>query len=218
MPSGQTVSYSCDALGCRSSRTANNKTTNFIYAGQDVMQDKNSANSEADYINGLGIDDKLKVSNTSGSLYYLKDHLGSTQGLTGVPGSVAEWQRYEAFGNSSVSNSFTRYGYTGREKDADSGLMFYRARWYDAEQGRFISQDPIGFSGGNNFYGYVGSNPLSKVDPTGLAENGGLYHAPLGVRTKCLKTDSCSVLTAKMTILAKMIASHTGWERNMPAP
>lgn len=169
LPNGQTVSYGYDALGRRRSRSANNQTTQFVYDRRDVVQDKQSANIQADYVNGLGIDNKLKISNSSGSLYYLKDHLGSTQGLTGVSGNVAEWQRYEAFGNSNVSNSLTRYGYTGRERDEQTGLNYYRARWYDAQQGRFITQDPIGFQGGDtNIYRYVKNNVINSVDPSGL--------------------------------------------------
>ena len=94
LPNGQAVNYSYDALGRRSSRTANSQTTSFVYDGQDVVQDKTASSVQADYVNGLGIDDKLKVSNSSSSLYFLKDHLGSTQGLTGASGSVAEWQQY----------------------------------------------------------------------------------------------------------------------------
>ena len=168
LPSGQTVSYSYDALGRRNSRTANNQTTSFIYDGQDVVQDKSASNVQTDYINGSGIDNKLKVSNNSGSLYYLKDHLGSTQGLTGVSGNVAEWQRYEAFGNSNLQSSATRYGYTGRERDEQTNLNYYRARWYDAQQGRFISQDPIGFKGGINFYNYVRNKVMAYTDSLGL--------------------------------------------------
>jgi RHS repeat-associated protein len=171
LPNGQTVNYSYDALGRRSSRTANNQTTNFIYDGADVIQDKQGA-SQTNYLNGAGVDDKLRISSQqTGSLYFLTDHLGSTQGLTGVSGNVAEWQRYTPFGESNVSSSLTRYGFTGREKDSDTNLIYYRARWYDAEQGRFISQDPISFAGGNtNLYSYVSNNPISKTDPTGLYE------------------------------------------------
>jgi len=168
LPNGQTINYSYDALGRRNSRTANGSTTNFIYDGADVIQDKQGGD-QTNYLNG-GIDDKLRISSAqTGNLYFLKDHLGSTQGLTGVSGSVAEWQRYTPFGESDVSASMTRYGYTGREKDADSGLMYYRARWYDAQQGRFISQDPIGLAGGNtNLYSYVSNDPINKTDPSGL--------------------------------------------------
>ena len=168
LPNGQVVSYAYDALGRRSSRTTSNQTTSFIYDGQDVVQDRTDSTVQADYINGLGIDDKLKISNTNGSLYFLKDHLGSTQGLSGISGNVAEWQRYEAFGNSSISSSLTRYGYTGRERDEQTNLNYYRARWYDAQQGRFISSDPIGFAGGDtNLYGYVRNNSLNYRDPSG---------------------------------------------------
>ena len=62
----------------------------------------------------------------------------------------------------------TRYGYTGRELDTDTGLMYYRARWYDPQAGRFISEDPIGFDGGMNWYAYVENNPINFNDPSGL--------------------------------------------------
>ncbi len=57
--------------------------------------------------------------------------------------------------------------YTGRPLDEETGLYYYRARYYDPEIGRFISEDPIGFAGGINFYAYVGNNPLIYNDPTG---------------------------------------------------
>ena len=192
LPNGQSVSYNYDALGRRSARTANNQTTNFIYDGADVVQDKQGV-SQTNYLNGAGIDDKLKVSsNQTGNLYFLTDHLGSTQGLTGASGNIAEWQRYTSFGESDVTNSLTRYGFTGREKDADTNLIYYRARWYDAEQGRFISQDPIGFAGGNtNLYSYVSNNPVSKTDPTGLYELDVHYYLTnyLAQKTGCFSDD-----------------------------
>jgi RHS repeat-associated protein len=60
------------------------------------------------------------------------------------------------------------YAYTARESDLESGLNFYRTRYYDPSVGRFIQQDLIGFSGGTNFYAYVGNNPVYFVDPLGL--------------------------------------------------
>jgi RHS repeat-associated protein len=162
MPNGETVNYNYDALGRRTSRTSSNQTTNFVYDGQDVVQDKQGSNN-VNYLNGLGIDDKLKVDNK----YFLKDHLGSTIGLTNTSGSLVESQKYEAFGKATGSLS-TRYGFTGREYDADTKLNYYRARWYDLEQGRFISSDPIGFQAGENFYSYVGNSPFNGTDPFGL--------------------------------------------------
>ncbi|MCL4244490.1 MAG: RHS repeat-associated core domain-containing protein [Candidatus Dadabacteria bacterium] len=60
--------------------------------------------------------------------------------------------------------------FTGREYDAESGLYYYRARYYDSSIGRFLSEDLIGFNGGINIYTYVGNNPASFVDPLGLQE------------------------------------------------
>src|SRR6185295_13958890 len=66
----------------------------------------------------------------------------------------------------SNSSSLTRYGYTGRERDPDTGLMYYRARWYDPQIGRFLSEDPIRFSGRDvNCYAYVKNHPLWFRDP-----------------------------------------------------
>jgi RHS repeat-associated protein len=63
----------------------------------------------------------------------------------------------------SVSWPGSGYGnkaFTGREYDPETGLYYYRARYYDPKIGRFVSQDPIGFLGGNNFYAYVENNPV----------------------------------------------------------
>lgn len=76
--------------------------------------------------------------------------------------------QYDAFG-ASAGSSLTRYGYTGRELDSLTGLMHYRSRWYDPQQGRFMSENPIGFEGGLNLYGYVGNNPMMYTDPSGQA-------------------------------------------------
>jgi RHS repeat-associated protein len=169
LPGGQSVTYTYDALGRRASRSANGTTTSFLYDGQDVVLDRNNDGSTVDYLNGRGIDTKLRQSSTAtGSLYFLADHLGSTAALTTASGSVTEFQQYEAFGGNNGS-SLTRYGFTGRERDEATRLLYYRARWYDPDQGRFLSEDPIGFNGGSNFFAYAGNDPLSLIDPLGLS-------------------------------------------------
>ena len=77
-------------------------------------------------------------------------------------------QRFDAWGNQiQASGTIPQYGYTGREPD-ETGLIFYRARYYDPQIGRFISRDPVGFGGGINQYAYVGNNPTNFTDPSGL--------------------------------------------------
>ena len=89
------------------------------------------------------------------------------------------------FGQSTVS-PFTRYSYTGREHDALTGLTYHRARWYDPNLARFMNEDPVGFEGGLNLYAYVDNDPVSLIDPFGLAKyviivgDPGLSHPPSG--------------------------------------
>jgi uncharacterized protein RhaS with RHS repeats len=53
--------------------------------------------------------------------------------------------------------------------DYETGLYYYRARYYDPRAGRFITKDPIGFEGGINIYAYVKNNPINMIDPEGFA-------------------------------------------------
>ncbi|HZS48918.1 MAG TPA: hypothetical protein VFC63_27850 [Blastocatellia bacterium] len=129
LPSGQTVSYGYDALGRRSSRAALGNTTKFLYDGSDVVLDQSSG-SPVEYLNAPAVDAKLKQSDGGGSIYFLPDHLGSTTALTDSNGVVVERLQYEPYGQSSGSTR-TRYDYTGRERDQLTGMIFYRARWYD---------------------------------------------------------------------------------------
>ena len=116
----------------------------------------------------MGIDDKLRSKKGNVVRYFLTDHLGSTEALTDASGAIVLSTSYDSFGNA-TSNIPTSYQYTGREYDADTGLYYYRNRWYDSETGRFISEDPIGFAGGDiNLYGYVGNNPHGYIDPFGF--------------------------------------------------
>jgi len=78
---------------------------------------------------------------------------------------------YEPFGKATVAGatSANSFEYTGRENDS-TGLYYYRARYYHPGLQRFISEDPLGFDGGQiNLYGYVGNGPVDRVDPMGTS-------------------------------------------------
>jgi RHS repeat-associated protein len=168
-PDGTSVNYKYNALGQRTERYVGANSTKFTYDGQDVLLDVNSDGSFVKYVNGLGIDDKIRQTVNGQAQYFVQDHLGSTNALTDATGNVISSASYDSFGNAS-GNLATRYGYTGREKDTDTGLHYYRARWYDSNLGRFLSEDPIGFEGGDiNLFAYVGNNSLNFIDPEGLS-------------------------------------------------
>jgi RHS repeat-associated protein len=60
-----------------------------------------------------------------------------------------------------------RFRWAGREYDQETGLYYMRARYYDPQLGKFLSEDPIGVEGGLNLYGYVGNDPANRTDPFG---------------------------------------------------
>ena len=121
----------------------------------------------------------------------LGDRQGSIVDLVNEQGEVVNHFVYDSFGNRTEATSADfRFGYTGRELDAETGLYYYRARYYDAAVGRFISEDPIGFSAGDtNLYRYVFNNATNYTDPSGkiipfilgAAALGGFLGATYGV-------------------------------------
>ena len=119
-----------------------------------------------------------------GTLYYHQDGLGTVTELTDVNGSVAKAYAYDAYGNILESPGTVEqpYTYTGRELDAESGLYYYRARYYDAQIGKFTQRDPIGRVGGNNYYEYALGNPTLHFDPFGLKAQIVIW-APVGIGT-----------------------------------
>ncbi|MGH3690504.1 MAG: RHS repeat-associated core domain-containing protein [Microbacterium sp.] len=104
---------------------------------------------------------------------YLSDALGSTIALADATGVVQTSYTYEPFGRTTVSgaSSTSAYQFTGRDNDSTGGLSLYnlRNRFYSPTLGRFLTQDPIGFAGGEaNLYACVQNRPTTATDPTGL--------------------------------------------------
>jgi RHS repeat-associated protein len=62
----------------------------------------------------------------------------------------------------------TPLGFQGKYYDQESGLNYFYHRYYNPTLGRFISEDPVGFNGGDEFYTFTRSNPLNAIDPFGL--------------------------------------------------
>lgn len=88
--------------------------------------------------------------------------------LSDAAGALGATQRFDAWGNVIASTgAIPLYGYTGREPDA-TGLVYYRARYYDPTVGVFTQKDPARLRGGMNRYAYIGGHPVNSVDPMGL--------------------------------------------------
>jgi len=115
------------------------------------------------------------------SLFYLCDGLGSVVRMLDWDGTEHLSREYEAWGQSTGSGDHGPFRYRSAFEDPDTHLLSFGARWYDAEAGRWVSQDPLlAVLGGSsadmlphhgdlsNLYRYVLNNPLGAWDPTGL--------------------------------------------------
>jgi len=120
---------------------------------------------------------------------------------------VASTNIYDSFGKltSASGTILNSYRFTGRELDSETGLYYYRARYYDPNVGRFISEDPIGFDGGANFYRYVDNRPNRFSDPFGLesyAQEFAAVGAVAGAGTVTIGSVVVDATTGGVNILA----------------
>ncbi len=94
---------------------------------------------------------------------YDTDAYGRTLLYNG-PGPDGQWFTDD---DQATDNPLCPYVFTGRRYDPETGLYYYRARYYAPERGRFLSRDPIGYQAGMGLYEYAGGKPLVKLDPNG---------------------------------------------------
>ena len=108
---------------------------------------------------------------TNGTPTYLHaDLLGSPRLATTASGQALWREHYDPYGQK-LNGVNDKIGYTGHAFDAESGLTYAQARFYDAAVGRFLSVDPVGFTGSPfsfNRYSYANNNPYAYTDPTGM--------------------------------------------------
>jgi RHS repeat-associated protein len=152
-------------------------TTRMAYDGISIWADLSSGNALlARYLRGDQIDNLIARIVTSGSTpaasWYLPDRLGSIRNITDANGNPIDTITYDGFGNvtneTSASNG-DRWKFTGREFDTETGLQFNRARYYAPFDGRWTTQDPLGFAGRDtNLYRYVGNQSPNATDPMGI--------------------------------------------------
>ena len=169
----------CGPSGKRISKTVNDITIYTICFDPTMDFDANGSptNPIAKYVqNPNALDEPISIQTGSGKYYYLFDGLGSVTGLTDSGGSLVATYKYDAFGNiisetgDATLNAINPYRFTSRVYDKESGLYYYRARYYDAKVGRFTQKDPLrdAWNSGENLYVYCGNNPVNWKDPTGL--------------------------------------------------
>jgi RHS repeat-associated protein len=171
---GATGTYRYDGDGKRISKTVGATTTNYVYdigSGLPVLLDDGSRK----YVWGAGGLAFTVDKSTAAVQVYHTDGLGSVRSITDSTGSVVQAYQTDEFGIPVLTQgtSGQPFGLTGEQHDPEDGLVYLRARTYDPTVGRFLQADPLRDtlpgSQGWNRYAYAGNNPVSSVDPSGLA-------------------------------------------------
>jgi RHS repeat-associated protein len=193
----------------------------FLYDGLDLIQElAENGSSRAAYVYAPGVDRPLAMIRDSGVYYYHADRLGSITHLTDEQGQVVATYDYDPFGRivrheGTVANPFT---FTGRELDSETGLYYYRARYYDPVLGRFLSPDPAAPRLRQpltlNPYIYTQNNPVRFTDPLGLEVFGGAW---VNI------SETPEVIAEKLEVVERMIKhledpKNEAWARSLEEP
>ena len=157
---GNISSYTYAPDGMRASKTVDGNTINFVYDNANIVEEI-TADEVNKYFRGLEI-----IKNDE-EMYYFYNGQGDVSMLADNAGNTATSYIFDAYGNQSEENTvYNPFGYRGEYTDAESGLVYLRARMYDSETGRFMSEDPA--KAEFNWYVYCHNNPIKYIDPTGL--------------------------------------------------
>ncbi len=169
---GETITYQYNGLGQRVSRTVAEETrlAHFDRDGKLLFETDTTGTVTAMHIYA---GQRLLASGTAatGFHFYHFDRNGNTLAVSAADGTILGQYAYAPYGevttnNPALENPFTFVGAHG-VIDEGEGLFMMKKRFYDANVGRFIQKDPIGFTGGINLYQYGAGNPVDFIDPEG---------------------------------------------------
>lgn len=177
---GEAQTYTAD--GMRVAQTAGGVTTRFVMDTSrslpNVLAETNTANAVQRYYIHSNYGLVAQIDAAGNSSFYHFDPSGNTQALTNASGQVTDTYAYTPFGETtrsgSTPNPFQFAGQYGVRNYNNTQLYDMRARWYAADQARFLSLDPLLGDVNDpqtlNRYAYVGGNPVMRVDPSGLCD------------------------------------------------
>jgi RHS repeat-associated protein len=169
--------YDYNAAGLRiRHRLSERGDVDYFYDDNAVIEEHN-ATDDSLLAHYRYADRLISLDTGAGKQYYHHDALGSTVNLTTTAAAVQVSYRLDPWGHirDQVGTSVNRQIFTGQEHDENTGLIYFGARYYDPDTGRFITQDiylgELGTPPSLHRYLYAYSNPLVYIDLFGYASN-----------------------------------------------
>lgn len=166
---GVSLAFKYDPYGRQVEKAVGAVKTRFYYSGFQRLGDYNSSGVlQNRYVYAPNLDEVVIQVDSSGTkTYFHTDNQGSVIATTNSAGAVVNRYKYGPFGETSSLPGIS-HGYTGQRYDSESGLYFYKSRYYSPVLGRFLQPDPIDIAGGINLYAYCSNDPLNCTDSLGL--------------------------------------------------
>jgi RHS repeat-associated protein len=151
LPDGGTAVYKYDAFGRRIEKSVKGVVTTYLYDGNNILLEMDGTGRvTARYTHGRAIDQPLLMEREGRTYFYHADALGSVVALAGAGGNAERRYAYDTWGNptrAEEAGPANPFLFAGREYDAETGLYYMRARYYDPGTGRFLSPDPLDLAG-----------------------------------------------------------------------
>jgi RHS repeat-associated protein len=159
---GRKTQFKYDAFGRRIAKSTGLNVVQFSWDGDVLLSENDTEYLHEGFVPLARIKDSQIET-------YLTDYLGTPKELTNSSGKIVWQGDYDEYGRveATVNQSQQSIRFQGQFEDDETGLFYNRFRYYDADSGRYINQDPIGLNGDYNIYGYC-KDPVNWIDPFGL--------------------------------------------------